>query len=124
LGGVKNGLETGFRVMRSSAEDDQFAFDASEIYLGGFAGYGDNDNLYLNLNFKQFDFDAAEPVSGEVRDEIESRYVLGYNHDFAEGIFADWTLNTELSFTKNNSNVDAFSYERTLFTINFARYFI
>ncbi|VAW54844.1 hypothetical protein MNBD_GAMMA05-1814 [hydrothermal vent metagenome] len=124
LGGVENGLETGFRVTRSSAEDDQFAFDASEIYLGGFIGYGDKNSFYLNLNFKQFDFDAAESVSGRVRDEIESRYVLGYNHDFAEGIFADWTLNTELSFTKNNSNVDAFSYERTLFTINFARYFI
>ena len=124
LGGVDNGLETGFRIMHSRAEDDQFAFDAGEIYLGGFTSYGDHDNLYLNLNFKQFDFDAAEPVSGEVRDEIESRYVLGYNHDFVEGIFADWTLNTELSFTKNNSNVDAFSYERTLFTINLARYFI
>ncbi len=124
LGGVDNGLETGFRVIHSSAEDDQFAFDASEIYFGGFAGYGDKNSFYLNLNFKQFDFDAAEPVSGKVRDEIESRYVLGYNHDFAEGIFAEWTLNTELSFTKNNSNVDAFSYERTLFTINLARYFI
>jgi len=124
LGGVENGLETGFRLVRSSAEDDQFTFDASEIYIGGFAGYGNNNSFYLNLNFKQFDFDAAEPVSGKVRDEIESRYVLGYNHDFADGVLADWTLNTELSFTKNNSNVDAFSYERTLFTINFARYFI
>ncbi len=124
LGGVENGIETGFRIIHSTAEDDQFTFAASEIYLGGFAGYSDNNNFYLNLNFKQFDFDGIEPVSGKTRDEIESRYVLGYNHDFTEGLLADWTLNTEASFTKNNSNVDVFSYERTLFTINFARYFI
>jgi len=124
LGGVENGIETGFRIIHSTAEDDQFTFAASEIYLGGFAGYGDNNNFYLNLHFKQFDFDGTEPISGKIRDEIESRYVLGYNHDFTEGLLADWTLNTEASFTKNNSNVDAFSYERTLFTINFARYFI
>ena len=64
------------------------------------------------------------PLSGKVRDEIESRYILGYNHDFTEGALEDWTLNTTLSFTKNNSNVDAFSYERKLIAINLARYFI
>ena len=124
LGGVENGLETGFRIRTLSAEDDQFSFDGGEIYFGGFMGYADKGSFYLNLNFKQFNFDAAEPVSGIVRDEIESRYALGFNHDFSDGFFADWTLNTELSFTKNNSNVDAFSYERTLFAINLARYFI
>ena len=124
LGGVENGLETGFRIRTLSAEDDQFSFDGSEIYFGGFMGFADNDNFYLNLNFKQFNFDAVEPVSGIARDETESRYTLGFNHDFSEGFFTDWTLNTELSFTKNNSNVDAFSYERTLFAINLARYFI
>jgi chitinase len=59
-----------------------------------------------------------------VRDEIESRYLIGYNHDFSDGYLQGWTLNTHLSFTKNNSNVDAFSYERTIFAVNLARYFL
>jgi len=123
LDGVNNGIETGFRISQLSAEDDQFGFDASEIYFGGFLGFAERHNAYLNVSFKQFDFDGAEPVSGTVRDEIESRYIVGYNYDINEGLFADWTFNTELSFTKNNSNIDAFSYERTLFSINLARYF-
>jgi len=124
LGGVENGLEAGFRLVTQSADDEQFGYDSSEIYFGGFMAYGSSSNVYLNLNFEQFDFDAADTVSGTVRDEIESRYVLGYNLDFSEGSLQGWTLNTHISFTKNNSNVDAFSYERTLFAINLTRYFI
>ena len=124
LGGTDNGLEAGFRISKLYADDNQFAYDSGEIYFGGFLGYGDNNSFYLKLNFKQFNFDDADTVSGKVRDELESRYVLGYNYDFSKGLLAKWTLNAHVSFTKNNSNVDAFSYERTLFSINIARYFI
>ena len=69
-------------------------------------------------------YDAADTVSGTIRDEIESRYMLGYNRDFTEGFYKNWTLNTYLSFIKNNSNVDVYSYERTVFGLNLTRYFL
>jgi len=122
--GINNGIEAGFRLTDHSADDDQFGFESAEIYFGGFIAYGSNSNFYLNLNFEQFDFDAAEPVTNTVRDEIESRYILGYNYDIKDGPLTDWTFNTHVSFTKNNSNVSAFSYERTTFAINLAKYFI
>lgn len=124
LGGVGNGLETGFRLTDHRADDNQYGFDSAEIYFGGFIAHGANNSFYLNLNFEDFGFDAPDTVSGTVRDEIESRYLIGYNHDFSDGYLQGWTLNTHLSFTKNNSNVDAFSYERTLFAVNLARYFL
>lgn len=124
LNGVENGVEVGFRLTNHSAEDNQYSFKSTEIYFGGFMTFAVNNNFYLNLNAQQYDFDAADTLSGKVRDEIESRYILGYNHDFSEGFLESWTLNTYLSFTKNNSNVDAFSYERKLIAINLARYFI
>ncbi len=124
LGGVDNGLETGFRLMKQTADDDQYGFDRGEIYFGGFAGYDPKSSFYLNINFKQYKFDAADIVSGTVRDEIESLYTIGYNRDISEGLLEGWSLNTHISFTKNNSNVDAFSYERTLLAVNLARYFI
>lgn len=134
LGGVNNGLEVGFRLTDLTAVDDQYGYESSEVYLGGFVAYGSNSNFYLNLNFEQYDFDAGTTVpdpgvpGGTIdvpaRDELESRYVLGYNRDFSEGYLAGWTLNTYFSFTKNNSNVDVFSYEREIFAVNFARYFI
>ncbi len=127
LAGVNNGLETGIRLTRQSADDNQFSFDSSEVYFGGFIAYDTLSNFYLNLHFEQFDFDGATNTgngTSKVRDELESGYELGYNRDFSEGILQGWTLNTHLEFTKNNSNVDAFSYERTLFAINLTRYFI
>lgn len=124
LNGVENGVEVGFRLTNHSAEDNQYGFKSTEIYFGGFMTFAVNNNLYLNLNAQQYDFNAADTLSGKVRDEIESRYILGYNHDFSEGFLENWTLNTYLSFTKNNSNVEAFSYERKLIAINLARYFI
>jgi len=124
FGGVNDGLEAGFRLTEQAADDDQFGFESAEIYFGGFVAYGAASNIYLNINFEQYDYNAADTVSGTIRDEVESRYVLGYNRDLSEGLLKDWTLNTYISFTRNNSNVDAYSYERTVLAINLARHFI
>ena len=114
-----------------TADDDQFGYESEEIYIGGFTTFKEQHNVYLNLNFEQFKYNAADtlacsppPCTSSVRDEIESRYVLGYNYDFNEGFLKDWTLNTHFSYTRNNSNVDFYNYERKIFAINIARYFI
>ena len=127
LGGVNNGLEAGFRLTDQTADDDQFGYESAEIYFGGFVTFADAHNVYLNLNFEQYEYDAADQLASNpptIRDEIESRYILGYNYDFGEGFLHGWTLNTHLSYTRNNSNVDFYNYERKIIAINFARYFI
>lgn len=131
LGGVDNGLEAGFRVVDQTADDEQFGYKSTEIYFGGFITFAKTSNLYLNLNFEQYDYKAADtlactpqPCTGSTRDEIESRYVLGYNYNFSEGFLHDWTLNTHISYTRNNSNIDFYNYERKIFAINLARYFL
>ena len=131
LGGANNGLEVGFRLTDRNADDDQFGFQSEEIYFGGFITFAEASNIYLNLNFEQYNYDAADtlacnpqPCTGEIRDEIESRYVLGYNYDFSSGFLHGWTLNTHISYTRNNSNIDFYNYERKIFAINLARYFI
>ncbi len=127
LGGANNGLETGFRLTDRSADDDQFGFKSEEIYFGGFITFAETSSIYLNLNFEQFEYDAADQLASNpptIRDEIESRYVLGYNYDFSGGFLQGWTLNTHISYTRNNSNIDFYNYERKIFGINLARYFI
>lgn len=124
LGGIDNGLELGFRLKDHSADDNQYSYRSNELYIGGFVGVATSSNLYMNINVETFSFDGPDTVSGKVRDEREGRYVLGYNYDFSEGLLAGWTLNTHISYTRNNSNVDVFSYERKLFAINLARYFL
>jgi tetratricopeptide (TPR) repeat protein len=127
LGDANNGLEVGFRLTDHTADDDQFGFSSEEIYLGGFITIAKASNVYLNLNFEQYEYDAADQLASNppmVRDEIESRYVLGYNYDFSGGYLQGWTLNTHVSYTRNNSNVDYYNYDRKIFAINLARYFI
>lgn len=124
---ASNGLEVGFRLTDHTADDEQFGFSSEELYLGGFMGLGQASNVYLNLNFEQYEYDAPDQLASTpptTRDEIESRYVLGYNYDFSSGYLQGWTLNTYISYTRNNSNIDYYNYDRKLFAINLARYFI
>ena len=126
-GDANNGLEIGFRLTDHTADDDQFGFSSEEIYFGGFMSFAKTSNVYLNLNFEQYEYDAADQLASNpptVRDEIESRYVLGYNYDFSSGYLQGWTLNTHISYTRNNSNIDYYNYDRKIFAINLARYFI
>ncbi len=128
---ASKGLEAGFRLTDQTADKDEFGYESAEIYFGGFVTFAEVNNVYLNLNFEQYMYDAADtlactpqPCVTDIRDEIESRYTLGYNYDFKEGFMKDWTLNTYISYTRNNSNVDFYNYERKIFAINIARYFI
>lgn len=123
LNGVNNGLETGFRLIRQAANDNQFGFNSYQLYFGGFIATAPSANIYLNVHLQHYNFDAADTLSGITRDELEGRYTMGYNYDFSAGNLKGWTMNTHVSFTKNNSNVGAFSYNRTIVGINLARYF-
>jgi len=124
FGGGDDGIEAGFRLTDQTADDAQYGYNSAEIYFGGFVDTGNTSNVYLNLNFEQYEYDAADSISGTVRDEIESRYLLGYNWDINTGTLAGWTLNTYFSYTKNNSNVDFYNYDRKIIAINLARYFL
>ncbi len=121
---ASNGFEIGIRQINQSADDPQFGFSSTEIYAGGFYSTSQTSSFSLNLHLQQYDFDAADTVTGSIRDELESRFSFGYNYDFNQGLLTDWTLNAYVSRTKNNSNIDAFSYERTIVGINLARFFL
>ncbi len=121
--GNQHGLNTGIRATRQNANDAQYGFNSTEVYGGGFYSLNRENSLSLNLHFQTFRFHAADSVSGSVRDELETRFTLGYNHEFTTPFLQHWILNTYLSRTKNNSNVDAFSYERLTIGVNLARFF-
>lgn len=127
LGGVDNGVEAGFRLTNQSADDDQFGYTSSEIYFGGFMSFAETSNLYFNLNFEDYQYDAEDQLASTpptTRNEIESRYVLGYNYNFGSGFLQGWLLDAHVSYTRNNSNIDFYNYERKIIAINLARYFI
>ncbi len=131
LDDANNGIEVGFRLTDQYADDDQFGYKAAAIYFGGFLTFATNNNIYLNINLKQYDYKSADtlactpaPCSTKKRNETEGNYEVGYNLDIKKGFLQDWTLNTHVTYTHNNSNVDFYSYDRTIFAINLARYFM
>lgn len=132
LGGENNGIEAGFRLTKQKADDDQFGYKSTEIYFGGFVSFAEKSNAYLNLNFEDYRYSAADTLAcspqpscvGSVRNEIEGRYVLGYNYNFDSGFLQGWLLDAHVSYTRNNSNIDFYKYERKMIAINLARYFI
>ncbi len=127
LGGENNGVEAGFRLTKQNADDDQFGYKSTEIYFGGFLSFAEKSNAYLNLNFEDYRYDAADRLASippTVRKEIEGRYVLGYNYNFDSGFLQGWLFDAHISYTRNNSNIDFYKYERKIIAINLARYFI
>jgi len=127
---VNNGLEAGFRLSDHKADDNQFGYKAAQLYFGGFTTFAEHNNVYLNLSYKLFDYKEADtltcspaPCSTKKRNEDEGRYEVGYNYDFSEGLLQEWTLNANVSYVHNNSNIDFYEYERELYSINLARYF-
>jgi len=131
LGSDSSGIETGFRLTNQNADDDQFGYKSAEIYFGGFLSFAKQNSAYLNLNFEDYRYDAADtlactpqPCIGSIRKEIEGRYVLGYNYSFDSGFLQGWLFDAHVSYTRNNSNIDFYKYERKIIAINLARYFI
>jgi tetratricopeptide (TPR) repeat protein len=119
---LTSGFEVGFRIYNNDADLDEFSYDRTEIYAGAFMSVSEQANIYANINTQSFDFDGPEFSSNIVRDETENYLALGYNRDIREGFLASWTMNVELSFTDNDSNVDSFDYDRTLISVNWSKY--
>lgn len=119
---LATGLEVGFRINNNDADLDEFSYDNLEIYFGTFTSLSENVNIYLNANTMSFDYEGRESSSGIIRDETENQLAIGLNKDFHESFLKDWTMNVEIAFTDNDSNVDAFDYDRTLISINWSRY--
>ena len=58
-----------------------------------------------------------------IRNDDEITASIGYNLDIKDGSLVNWTFNTEIAWTENTSNIDAYDYDRLLFALNLSRYF-
>ena len=119
---LTTGLEVGFRINNNDAELDEFSYDRHEIYFGAFTILSDNTNIYFNANTMTFEYDAPDSVSGIIRDENEYHLAIGFNRDLHDSFLNGWIMNIELALTNNDSNVDAYDYNRTLIALTWSKY--
>ena len=125
---LNTGLEAGFRLRNRSAKDDQFAYDGLTLYFSGYTTITDKSTAYLKANYRRFDYKAPDTIIDDtnttlIREDDEVTASIGYNYDIKDGFLGEWALNTEIAYTENDSNIDAYDYDRLLLTLNVSRYF-
>ena len=124
---LNTGTEIGIRYRDREADDDQFGFDGLTLYASGYTTLNELSNIYAKANYRTFDYKAPDTVIDNtnttlIREDEELTLSVGYNCDFKDGALEKWTFNTELAYTDNSSNIDAYKYDRWLFTVNLSRY--
>ena len=128
LQSLNTGIEIGLRIRDRSADDDQFAYDGLTLYFSGYTAVADLSTIYLKANFRTFDYKAPDTVIDDtnttlIRNDDEVIVSIGYNRDIKHGRLGGWALNTEVAYTENESNIDAYDYDRLLLSVNLSRYF-
>ena len=128
LQSLNTGIEAGFRLSNRSAEDDQFAYDSFTLYFSGYTSVTELSSIYLKANYMKFDYKAPDTIIDPanttlVRNDDQITAGIGYNLDIKDGVLGKWTFNTEIAYTDNSSNIDAYDFDRLLFILNLSRYF-
>jgi len=125
---LNTGVEFGIRFRNRSAEDDQFAYDGVTLYFSGYTTVTELSSVYLKANYRNFDYKAPDTViditnTTLIRNDDEITASIGYNRDIMDGHLGGWAVNTEIAYTDNKSNIDAYDYDRLLLSLNLSRYF-
>lgn len=121
----KSGIQGGVKYHDNGADAGFLHYNGAEIYIGAQVPAWQDARAYLTVSSRDYRYMAADITSGftEKRDETELLSLLGINHNFHSGFLKSWTLNMEYSYTRNNSNIDEFDYDRNTIELNLNRYF-
>ena len=119
------GVEGGLRYHSNGAQTGYLNANGIEVFAGGQMPTWKNGRGYLQLSSREYDYKAADPAasSSDPRDETENQAVLGVSHDYKLTGSQTMTVNAQVTYTENDSNVVEYNYDRTVFEINLRSYF-
>lgn len=110
---LKVSLQGGVRFFDEDADTARFTNDGHEVFLGANWRQLENTNVYGRVEYRESKYDGSEPTApGILRDEKQYRYVLGFNHKLKSVGLKGWVLKGNATFTRNESNVSLFDYDR------------
>ena len=119
----KLALQAGIGYADFDADASQFGYQGPEIYAGIIVEAWRNGIVYARAGYTGYDFDGTEPGFGISRDDDESRYSLGFQHDFKSGALDGWALQGSWVYTDNSSNVPIYEYDRHVVNLGLQRSF-
>lgn len=103
----------GGMVFNENADTDRFANNGWEVFGGAAWNLTKKTSLYGRARFKSSKYDGIEPGATSPRDEEESQYALGINHNLWKRGKTSLDLHAEVLYTDNVSNIYWFAYDRT-----------
>jgi hypothetical protein len=120
-------VEGGARYHNNGAQTQFLHSDGAEIYLGGQMPVWRDARIYLHVSARDYSYAEADPSNNlhptTARDETETLTTLGLTHDFRSGVLKSWSLNGQLAYTNNDSNLEEYDYDRNVLEVNLRRYF-
>ena len=119
------GIQTGLKYHDNGADSAALHYKGAEFYIGGQMSAWKDARAYLTISTRDYRYKAADgSISTTIkRDETTNKAILGVSHNFRSGALKSWTLNTQYTFTDNTSNLDEFTYDRSVFEVSMRRYF-
>ncbi len=120
------GIQAGFKHHDNGASANKLHFTGGEVYIGGQLPVWKNARAYLTLSSRDYHYQAPDGIESTTlkRKETERLVIMGVSHDFRSGALKSWSVNAQYSYRDNESNIDAFSYDRGILELNLRRYFL
>ncbi len=121
----KIGIQAGAGFARFDAEGGRFSYRGPSAFVGAIAQPWKDGSVYARAAFRKYDYRGEEPApfAGRPRDDDESRYTVGFQHNIQTGPLAKWAVLGNWVHTNNNSNVPIFDYDRNQFNLGISRSF-
>lgn len=98
---------------------DHLSNDLYGLRLTGQYGFNYRWIGFAGVGYEYRDYDSVEPLFGVSRKDDQYDASLGVR--FLPG--HDWTIKPQISYVRNDSNVDLFGFERTIISVNFRKDF-
>lgn len=116
FGRANRQVKIGVYVGDEDADDDEpgvFKKHNGRDYVGVFGDFQWNlaprHAFFVSGQYQSSEYDAEHPVFGEVRDDDFLQLATGWNWRWRP----KWTINIQLNYSDNDSNIELFSYDRT-----------
>ncbi len=117
--------QAGAGYTRFNADESRFGYSSPDAHIGVIAEAWENGVVFGRIGYAGYDFDGTEPVPYELRsrDDDEIRFAAGFEHEYRNGWLKDWSLLGNWIFTDNDSNLDAYTYDRHIVNLGLSRSF-
>lgn len=87
---------------------DRVSRTLAGVRVGGERTLGPHWTAFASADYQHSDFDGAEPLFGRARLEDYAAIVAGARYRVQDG----WTLTPQVTWARNDSNIDLYAYER------------